>query len=118
MLALADDPFPRGTRKLSGYDDVFRVRVGRYRILYKRLQYRGDHRHTENRSPQGRLPVVFQVPGIQSKAIVAAPDFRGILYAKFGRNSATALAMPYELKNRRPGNRRVPLSRAAPRVRA
>ena len=34
MLALADDPFPRGTRKLSGYDDVFRVRVGRYRILY------------------------------------------------------------------------------------
>ena len=34
MLALADDPFPRGTRKLSGYDDVFRVRAGRYRILY------------------------------------------------------------------------------------
>ena len=34
MLALADDPFPRGARKLSGYDDVFRVRAGRYRILY------------------------------------------------------------------------------------
>ena len=34
MLALADDPFPRGARKLSGYDDVFRVRTGRYRILY------------------------------------------------------------------------------------
>ena len=34
MLALANDPFPRGVRKLSGYDDVFRVRVGRYRILY------------------------------------------------------------------------------------
>ena len=34
MLALADDPFPRGSRKLSGYDDVFRVRAGRYRILY------------------------------------------------------------------------------------
>lgn len=34
MLALADDPFPRGSRKLSGYEDVFRVRVGRYRILY------------------------------------------------------------------------------------
>ena len=34
MLALADDPFPRGVRKLSGYDDVFRVRSGRYRILY------------------------------------------------------------------------------------
>ena len=34
MLALADHPFPRGTRKLAGYDDVFRVRTGRYRILY------------------------------------------------------------------------------------
>ena len=34
MLALADDPFPRGARKLAGYDDVFRVRAGRYRILY------------------------------------------------------------------------------------
>ena len=34
MLALADDPFPRGARKLTGYDDVFRVRAGRYRILY------------------------------------------------------------------------------------
>ena len=34
MLDLADDPFPRGTRKLSGYDDVYRLRVGRYRILY------------------------------------------------------------------------------------
>lgn len=33
-LALADDPFPRGCRKLTGYDDVYRVRVGRYRILY------------------------------------------------------------------------------------
>ena len=34
ILALGDDPFPRGARKLSGYDDVFRVRTGRYRILY------------------------------------------------------------------------------------
>lgn len=34
MLALTDDPIPRGSRKLSGYDDVFRIRVGRYRILY------------------------------------------------------------------------------------
>ena len=34
MLRLGDDPFPRGTRKISGYDDVFRVRVGPYRILY------------------------------------------------------------------------------------
>lgn len=34
ILALADDPFPRGSRKLSGYEDVFRIRVGRHRILY------------------------------------------------------------------------------------
>ena len=34
MLALAEDPWPRGSRKLSGYEDVFRIRVGRHRILY------------------------------------------------------------------------------------
>lgn len=31
---LVADPRPRGCRKLSGHDDVFRVRVGRFRILY------------------------------------------------------------------------------------
>jgi mRNA interferase RelE/StbE len=34
MLALGDDPLPRGARKLAGYDDVFRIRIGAYRILY------------------------------------------------------------------------------------
>lgn len=34
MLELADDPFPNGARKLTGYEDVYRVRVGGYRILY------------------------------------------------------------------------------------
>ena len=34
MLALADDPRPKGTRKLAGYDDMYRIRVGRYRIVY------------------------------------------------------------------------------------
>ncbi|MDE2976996.1 MAG: type II toxin-antitoxin system RelE/ParE family toxin [Acidobacteriota bacterium] len=34
MLSLAKNPRPRGCRKLIGYDDVFRVRVGRYRLLY------------------------------------------------------------------------------------
>ena len=34
MSSLAHDPRPHGTRKLAGYDDVFRVRVGPYRILY------------------------------------------------------------------------------------
>jgi mRNA interferase RelE/StbE len=34
ILALVEEPYPRGTRKLSGYDDVFRIRVGRFRVLY------------------------------------------------------------------------------------
>ena len=34
MLALGEEPHPPGARKLSGYDDVFRIRVGVYRIIY------------------------------------------------------------------------------------
>ena len=34
ILALAEKARPRGSRKLVGYDDVFRVRVGMYRVLY------------------------------------------------------------------------------------
>ena len=34
VLQLAADPYPRGARKLLGYDDVFRIRVGRCRVLY------------------------------------------------------------------------------------
>ncbi len=34
IVALAADPRPPGSRKLAGYDDVFRIRVGRYRVLY------------------------------------------------------------------------------------
>ena len=34
LLGLADDPHPPGSRKLSGYRDVFRVRVGVFRVLY------------------------------------------------------------------------------------
>jgi mRNA interferase RelE/StbE len=34
IRALAGDPWPTGCRKLQGWDDVFRVRVGPYRILY------------------------------------------------------------------------------------
>ena len=40
MLALAEEPHPRGSRKLSGYDDVFRIRVGRYRVLYSVVENR------------------------------------------------------------------------------
>ena len=35
IAALAEHPRPRGARKLSGYDQVFRVRVGTYRIVYE-----------------------------------------------------------------------------------
>lgn len=31
---LAKEPRPPGTRKLRGYEDVYRIRVGTYRILY------------------------------------------------------------------------------------
>ena len=34
IRALSTDPRPPGCRKLSGYDDVFRVRISRYRVLY------------------------------------------------------------------------------------
>ncbi len=34
IRALAHEPRPKGSRKLSGYDDVFRIRVGRFRVLY------------------------------------------------------------------------------------
>jgi len=34
VQALSVDPRPPGSRQLSGHDDVFRVRVGRYRVLY------------------------------------------------------------------------------------
>ena len=34
MLRLAENPRPRGCRKLSGYDDAFRIRVGKFRIIY------------------------------------------------------------------------------------
>ena len=34
ITALGLDPYPQGSRKLMGYDDVFRIRIGRYRVLY------------------------------------------------------------------------------------
>ena len=34
VAKLAIDPRPSGARKLTGYDDVFRVRTGRYRVIY------------------------------------------------------------------------------------
>ena len=34
ITALGLDPYPQGSRKLMGYDVVFRIRIGRYRVLY------------------------------------------------------------------------------------
>jgi len=34
ILRLANDPRPRGCRKLSGYDDAFRIRIGKFRVIY------------------------------------------------------------------------------------
>ena len=34
IVALADDPHPQGSRRLTGYEDIFRIRVGQYRVLY------------------------------------------------------------------------------------
>ena len=34
LLALADDPRPHGAKKLVGSDDLYRIRVGDYRVLY------------------------------------------------------------------------------------
>ena len=35
IAALAEDPFPRQSRKLTGREAVYRLRIGDYRILYK-----------------------------------------------------------------------------------
>jgi len=35
LLALEKHPRPRGAVKLSGADDLYRVRVGDYRIIYR-----------------------------------------------------------------------------------
>ncbi len=34
LTGLGEDPHPPGSRKLSGYTDVFRIRVGVFRLLY------------------------------------------------------------------------------------
>ena len=34
ILALADEPRPPGCEKLAGEDDRYRVRVGRFRVVY------------------------------------------------------------------------------------
>lgn len=35
LIVLRSDPFPEGYRALAGYDHVYRLRVGEYRIIYE-----------------------------------------------------------------------------------
>jgi mRNA interferase RelE/StbE len=35
IVALAEIPRPNGCRKLQGIDDVYRIRVGNYRVIYR-----------------------------------------------------------------------------------
>ena len=34
ILALADNPRPPGCKKLSGFKDQWRIRIGNYRVVY------------------------------------------------------------------------------------
>jgi mRNA interferase RelE/StbE len=34
MVVLGVEPFPARCRKLAGHTDVYRIRVGRYRVIY------------------------------------------------------------------------------------
>jgi len=34
MKALALQPKPRGSRKMESYDDIYRIRIGVFRIIY------------------------------------------------------------------------------------
>jgi len=35
ILALADEPYPQGVRKIQGIQRAFRIRAGSYRIVYE-----------------------------------------------------------------------------------
>jgi mRNA interferase RelE/StbE len=34
LLSLADDPRPAGCKKLKGYENLYRIRVGEWRVVY------------------------------------------------------------------------------------
>jgi len=35
LLALGDNPYPEGVRKIQGTEGAYRIRVGNYRIVYE-----------------------------------------------------------------------------------
>ena len=38
ILALGDDPYPPGSRKIAGEDHAYRIRIGDYRVIYDVLE--------------------------------------------------------------------------------
>jgi mRNA interferase RelE/StbE len=34
VSSLADEPYPQGVRKIKGAEKAYRIRVGRYRVIY------------------------------------------------------------------------------------
>ena len=40
ILALAENPYPAGAKKLQGGEELFRIRVGDYRIIYRVERHR------------------------------------------------------------------------------
>ena len=34
IFALAENPFPAGAKKLQGFEDTYRIRIGDYRVVY------------------------------------------------------------------------------------
>lgn len=38
VAGLAEDPFPHGSRKLSGSEHTYPIRIGDYRVIYDVLQ--------------------------------------------------------------------------------
>jgi len=35
LVELINNPRPNGCKKLSGYEDIYRIRVGMYRVVYR-----------------------------------------------------------------------------------
>jgi mRNA interferase RelE/StbE len=35
ILAVSSNPFPQGYKKLSGFQDQYRIRSGNYRVIYR-----------------------------------------------------------------------------------
>jgi mRNA interferase RelE/StbE len=35
LSLLANEPRPGGCKKMSGYDDIYRIRIGNYRVIYE-----------------------------------------------------------------------------------